>query len=218
MVPLVLVIAVGVACVEAVGGKRAALSGTVTPLRGDGGALQRSHASTDSARFSGVTGVPTTIKDSGAVPEAVAVPYPAPANWSHAWPFDATTSVSIDPRVVVQLNPASALDAVQSSTPTAVDPLINTILSRYQTLLRNKVSAAPRFRQAATAMPVITTVVVTVVGPNPLTLGPDTNESYVVKVALDDTGAATATVTAETAFGAKHGLESLAQLVSTIDC
>ena len=41
-----------------------------------------------------------------------------------------------------------------------------------------------------------------------------TNESYTITIELSGTAAAAATVTAISAFGAKHGLETLAQMVT----
>ena len=61
---------------------------------------------------------------------------------------------------------------------------------------------------------VLSTVTVKVTGgADALVLGPATDESYYFEVALSGTDTATATVTAATVFGARHGLESLAQLV-----
>ena len=72
-----------------------------------------------------------------AAAESVAVPYPAPANWSHAWPYDFTTGVFVDRNVEVK---------VSASEAHAQDPLTTEILTRYQTLLRSKVSANDNFR------------------------------------------------------------------------
>lgn len=50
-------------------------------------------------------------------------------------------------------------------------------------------------------------------GDEALTLSSKTNENYTITVKLTGSGVAVATVTAVSAFGAKHGLESLAQMV-----
>ena len=51
-------------------------------------------------------------------------------------------------------------------------------------------------------------------GDEALILSSKTNENYTIKVELTGSGEAVATVTAVSAFGAKHGLESLAQMVN----
>jgi hypothetical protein len=50
-------------------------------------------------------------------------------------------------------------------------------------------------------------------GDDATVLSSRTNESYSITVELTGTATASATVTAVSAFGAKHGLETLAQMV-----
>ena len=53
-------------------------------------------------------------------------------------------------------------------------------------------------------------------GDDALILGPDTDESYTLLVKISDsTAAPTATVTAASVYGLRHGLETLSQLVVT---
>ena len=90
----------------------------------------------------------------------------------------------------------------------------------YQKLIRGKASAATRFRGEIAAMPLLSAVTVQITGDGSaaLHLGPKTDESYTITVRhATAVATAVATVSAPTAFGLKHGLETLAQLVRTPD-
>jgi hypothetical protein len=144
------------------------------------------------------------------------VPYPNPQKWHHAWPYDTSNGVQLSRTITVKLDPATSSSiAAKSANSEGGDPLISDIVGRYQTLLRAKASAADQFRGNISSMPMLSSVsvAVTTEGPAALHLGPDTNESYTVVVNT----AGVATVVAPTAFGLKHGLETLAQLVRTPD-
>jgi hypothetical protein len=139
-----------------------------------------------------------------------------PANgWTHAWPYDATNAVLVSHNITV---------TAAGSSSVAADGLLDTILTRYQMLLRNKVSAAGRSHGAPSdtyrgvaELPVLSNIdaSVTGAGDEALVLGPDTDESYTCVVRVDDAGAAKATVTAASVYGLRHGLETLSQLVVT---
>jgi hypothetical protein len=168
--------------------------------------------------------------------ESNPVVYPQPsAGWAHAWPYNASNSVLVSANVTIQ---ASGHGMEISADPTAPDPLLATIIARYQLLLRNKVSAAGRFRGApsssssssssavggamrvpAAAPPAVLSRVTVHVSGGPdeaLILGPATDESYTLQVQLAGSSrAATAVVSAVSVYGLRHGLESLAQLVAT---
>ena len=136
-----------------------------------------------------------------------------------------TNAVLVDDAVTVALDASrSGAVAVASSVTSAADPLVATIISRYQTLLQGKASAT-RFRgipsvraggHSSSPLPVLKHVSVAVTGGDEaaLALGPDTDETYTVEVKLS-ASSAVASVEAKTAFGLRHGLETLAQLVST---
>ena len=68
-----------------------------------------------------------------------AVPYPNPAFWSHAWPYDDTTAIVVGGEVTVQVAPPS----LSNSSSHGDDPVLGEIAARYQALMRGKASAAP---------------------------------------------------------------------------
>jgi hypothetical protein len=49
--------------------------------------------------------------------EAVSVPYPQPAFWSHAWPFDVNTAVVVASNITVVVSSTSSPTAVRSADP-----------------------------------------------------------------------------------------------------
>ena len=109
-----------------------------------------------------------------------AVPYPNPAFWSHAWPYDDTTAIVVGGEVTVQVAPPS----LSNSSSHGDDPVLGEIAARYQALMRGKASAAPRFRTAAEGTPVLSVVNVQITGSSvaeALTLGPATDENYTVR-------------------------------------
>jgi hexosaminidase len=162
------------------------------------------------------------VPSSAALPESLSsVPYPNLQHWQHAWPYDVSKAVQLSPKITVKIDAVtSSAVAVKSADSGGDDPLISEIIGRYQTLIRAKSSAAERFRGNISSMPVLSTIMVSVTtdGPTALHLGPNTNESYTIEVKIDaSTNEAVAVVAAPTAFGMKHGLETLAQMVKTPD-
>ena len=98
--------------------------------------------------------------------ESSAVPYPAPQfPWHHAWPYDSTTGVAVSTSIKVSLHssPSTAPTVVASADAASSDPLVATILGRYQTLLRSKASATQRGAGIA-AMPVLAVVRAVITG------------------------------------------------------
>lgn len=154
-----------------------------------------------------------TFGATSAASESTAVPYPAPKEWSHAWPYDYSNGVFVDRQVKVVLKSS----ALSGEGREAVDPVVNEILGRYQALLRNKVSANDRFRGGyAASLPVLSTVVVEIRHTSNAELGIETDESYSLSCTLvPGGGGAAAVVTANNVYGARHGLESFAQFVDT---
>lgn len=132
--------------------------------------------------------------------------YPLPAHATKT-PLGVDGPISIDAGLAV------------SSARSLTAPFGAAVLARYQLLLRNKASA----RVAQTYPLRLTRVVVDIPEGADYTLGATTNESYALRFALDPAAApepapagpatVTATITAATIFGARHGLETLAQLV-----
>jgi hypothetical protein len=126
----------------------------------------------------------------------------------------AATKLTVSKNISVVLN-ASFFGAESTDTT-----LVSGILSRYQQLLRSKVSwsgaegSPSRAAEAGTDIPELTEVTATITdsGNAATELGPETDESYSIAVTTDPPKA---TVTAATAFGLRHGLETLAQLVVT---
>ena len=126
--------------------------------------------------------------------------------------------------LTVAKNVSVVLDSASSPADLTADSLVSGILSRYQQLLRSKVSwtgaegapsagAASGGELGATAAAlVVVTAKITSSADGATDLGPGTDESYGITVT---TSPPTATVTAKTAFGLRHGLETLAQLVVT---
>jgi hexosaminidase len=103
-------------------------------------------------------------------------------------------------------------DLVVTSARSLTAPFGGAVLARYQLLLRNKASARAARNLTLRLMHVVVDVPI---GADD-TLGAETNEKYALNFALDPTtsaAAVTATVTAATIYGARHGLETLAQLV-----
>ena len=121
--------------------------------------------------------------------------------------------------LTVAKNVSVVLDSASSPADLTADSLVSGILSRYQQLLRSKVSwtgaegapsAGGELGATAAALAVVTAKITSADGATDL--GPHTDESYAVTVT---TSPPAATVTAKTAFGLRHGLETLAQLVVT---
>ena len=92
--------------------------------------------------------------------------------------YDATTGIRVCQNVSVVLGAAPATGTSGGDT---TDSLVQEILGRYQTLLRNKASASVRFRADSATLPLLSTVTVTIsdLGSKGTTLGPLTDESYV---------------------------------------
>lgn len=170
-------------------------------------------------RHDAKTSSATNSRTSGP-PESTAVMYPAPWNWSHAWPYDITTSVALDPNVTVELDTgSSSMHATRSANLISDDPIVANILSRYQTFLRNKASASPSIRQIPATMPILSIVLVSITGgAEALKLGSKTDEGYNISIVINanlvDTPV-TGHILSTSVFGARHGLESFAQLVQT---
>ena len=125
--------------------------------------------------------------------------YPLPAHVTKTPLGSVGGPISIDAGLVV------------TSARSLTAPFGGAVLARYQLLLRNKASA--RAAQNLT-LRLVHVVVDVPIGADD-TLGAATNESYALNFALNPTAsvAVTATVTAATIYGARHGLETLAQLV-----
>ena len=151
-----------------------------------------------------------------AAPAAPATPpglFPLPSNCSQG-----ATALTVAKNVSV------VLDSASSPADLTADSLVSGILSRYQQLLRSKVSwtgaegapsAGGELGATAAALAVVTAKITSKplrFGIGATDLGPETDESYAVTVT---TSPPAATVTAKTAFGLRHGLETLAQLVVT---
>ena len=153
--------------------------------------------------------LPLTLLPLLAAPAAPATPpglFPLPSNCSQG-----ATALTVAKNVSV------VLDSASSPADLTADSLVSGILSRYQQLLRSKVSwtgaegapsAGGELGATAAALAVVTAKITSA----DLDLGPETDESYAVTVT---TSPPAATVTAKTAFGLRHGLETLAQLVVT---
>ena len=127
--------------------------------------------------------------------------------------------------LTVSRNISVLLDSASSPAELTDSPLVSGILSRYQQLLRSKVSwtgaegapsaedgAAAAAAAAAPAALSVVTAKITGAAGEAMELGPSTDESYAIAVTTDPPAAM---VSAATVFGLRHGLETLAQLVVT---
>ena len=128
--------------------------------------------------------------------------------------------------LTVSKNISVLLDSASSPAELTDSPLVSGILSRYQQLLRSKVSwtgaegapsaedgaAAAAAAAAAPAALSVVTAKITGAAGEAMELGPSTDESYAIAVTTDPPAAM---VSAATVFGLRHGLETLAQLVVT---
>ena len=156
------------------------------------------------------------------LPLLLAAPTTVPATPPALFPLPTNCSQGATALTVAK-NVSVVLDSASSPADLTADSLVSGILSRYQQLLRSKVSwtgaeGAPsagasggELGATAAALAVVTAKI-TGSADGATDLGPETDESYGITVT---TSPPTATVTAKTAFGLRHGLETLAQLVVT---
>ena len=156
-----------------------------------------------------LTLLPLLLAAPTAVPATPPALFPLPTNCSQG-----ATALTVAKNVSV------VLDSASSPADLTADSLVSGILSRYQQLLRSKVSwtgaegapsAGGELGATAAALAVVTAKI-TGSADGATDLGPETDESYGITVT---TSPPAATVTAKTAFGLRHGLETLAQLVVT---
>ena len=161
----------------------------------------RCDPATAPGRGANISSCLTTCKRPSPPPPAASVRvYPLPAHVTK-------TPLGVGGRGPISIDAGLAVSSVRSLTA----PFGAAVLARYQLLLRNKASA-----RIAQSHPLrLTHVVVDVPSDADTTLGPRTNESYTLSFALVPGASATvtATVASATIFGARHGLETLAQLV-----
>jgi hypothetical protein len=154
--------------------------------------------------------------------EGYATPFPQPAKWAHAEGSGVPVTLSKNITVMLLHTTPTTGEGGAADAISAEDPLVATIIGRYQQLLRNKVSwsgasGSPSSSSSYAAARELTDVSVKITGDgdSALILGPDTDESYAIKVSVDGDGAPCATITAASVFGLRHGLETFAQLVIT---
>ena len=108
----------------------------------------------------------------------------------------------------VQLAHNVTVRAVGTGCTVDLAPVCHAVLIRYQQLLRIKLSGNRALSSGASSATTISTVTVHVASPIE-TLGPDTNESYNLRL---EGGAVN--IVAPTIYGARAGLETFAQLVA----
>jgi hexosaminidase len=129
-------------------------------------------------------------------------PYPLPTNWKHG-----TVDALLSPSFSIELSSNSSL--------------MKNITTRFTKLLRCKISASARFPPATPPKHHIDTVQVVVVPSpkiDPEALNSRTDESYTLSISetkRSDASDAVVRIEARSVFGARHGLETLAQMVET---